>query len=134
MLFIISILSRIDSSSHKLIPNLFSSKPVVIYLCVLAFTFGLIRKAMGAIFCLFSANSFITSISGSDSQLKLKMLFSRAKLISSSVLPTPANAIPSFLKPRFKASLTSFPLTQSAPNPALEIVSKIVGLLLALSA
>ena len=108
-------------------PNLLSSIPVVMYLWVCASTRGLILSAIGAFFLFLEAICSITSISGIDSQLKQKMPASRALLISESDLPTPANAIFEDSNPADMAASISFQLTQSAPNPYEDIISRIRG-------
>ena len=103
--------------SDSLSPNLFSSSPVVMYLCVCASTFGLILKAMGAVFPFSDAKRSMASISGSDSTLKQKISLSNPIFISLSVFPTPAKAIFDAGNPHSSALRISFPLTQSAPKP-----------------
>src|SRR5690348_15516937 len=71
------------------IPNLCSRRPVEMYGWVTAFTSGLTRMAIDAVRFSETAIFEMVSISYSDSQLKLRIPFSRAKRISAAVLPTP---------------------------------------------
>ena len=90
-------------------------------LWVLGRTTGLRRKQMRAIFFNFFAQALISSSSSRDSTLKELIPLPgslSAKIISSSVLPTPEKTMLLAGIPDSRARLSSPPETMSAPEPS----------------
>ena len=127
-------ISMTFSMSAMAMPNLFSASPVVILAWVCAPTSGLMRNETRAILSFSPANWLMTSSSGMLSTLKYAIPASSPTLISQSLFPTPANTILSAGNPASRQALISPPLTQSAPNPAAQMMRSSLRLALAFTA